>query len=68
MENAFDINCANKSVPLVLVLYRSIIPSPTPINMPPNNTLGKIENENRVLQGASQSINTEATIKPRKLW
>ncbi len=62
MENAFDKNCANKSVPPVLVLYRSIILTPTPIKVPPNTTLGKIESENWVLIGASQSINTEATI------
>lgn len=67
IENAFDINCANMSVPPVLVLYRSIRPTPTPIQMPPNNTLGKIESENLVLKGANQSINTEATINPIKL-
>lgn len=66
-ENAFEINWANKSVPPVLVLYRSIRPTPVPIKIPPNKTLGIIESENRVRMGASQSINADATIKPRKL-
>ena len=41
IENALAINCANKSVPPVLVLYRSINPTPTPIRIPPKNTLEK---------------------------
>lgn len=64
---AFDINWANKSVPPVLTSYRSMLPTPIPINPPPINTLGKIERENWFLKGASQSMNIDATIKPRKL-
>ncbi len=66
-EDACEINCANKSVPPVLVLYRSISPTPTPIKMPPNNTLEKTEGENCVLKGANQSIKADATINPIKL-
>jgi hypothetical protein len=66
-EKATDINWANKSVPPVLALYRSINPTPIPMNAPPNNALLKIENINWVLKGANQSMVIEATINPIKL-
>lgn len=67
IENACERNCANKSVPPVLVLYRSIRPTPTPIKIPPKNTLEKTDGENCVRKGANQSMKAEAIIKPIKL-
>ena len=55
-----EINCANKSVPPVLVLYRSISPTPTPIRDSPKNTLEKTEGENCVRKGANQSIKADS--------
>lgn len=67
MQKVSDNIWANKSVPPVLVWYRSIIPTPKPMKIPPNNTLGKIESKNWFLKGPNQSILIETIIKPRKL-
>jgi hypothetical protein len=44
-----------------------MIPTPIPMNAPPNNALGKMESKNVVLKGSNKSIMIEAVIRPRTL-
>ena len=67
MEYDFEIMWANKSVPPVLALNRSMIPTPIPMNAPPKKILGKIESKNFVFKGSNQSIIIEAAASPKKL-
>ena len=64
MEEDFEMNFANKSVPPLLVSYLSISPIPTPIITPPINELVRIETANSLFNGLNQSMKRDVKSNP----